>query len=137
MTTNNSQAISAARQLLDLFSCKDTRPVESESEKVQLRQALKLFIEESDHQNFGVCADSSVEGLSALVSYLEALGYQTPQDEIPQLEEPVYLKFNSKTKSYFQDTYTGEYRGVLFSCQSYENDDVSGTYGYLPLNLFS
>jgi len=137
MTTDNSQAISEARQLLDLFSCKVTRPVESEAEKVRLRQALKLFIEESDRQNLGVCADNSVEGLSALVSYLEALGYQPPQDEIPDLDEPVYLKFNSKTKSYFQDTYTGEYRGVLFSCQSNASDEVNGTYGYLPLNLFN
>ncbi len=37
--------------------------------------------------------------------------------------------------SYYLDQYTGEYRGVLVSCQS-EDDLIAGTYGHFPLDLF-
>jgi hypothetical protein len=140
---SNSQdstlSLPEALQLLQLFSCKETKPVESEAEKIQLRHALLLLKDEADHLNLGVCADNSDQGDLALFSYLRGLGYEIPveRDRIPSRADPVYLKFNSQTKSYYAEGYTGEYRGVLISCQSFVNDEVNGTYGYLPLDLFA
>ncbi|MGL5033413.1 MAG: DUF1824 family protein, partial [Microcystaceae cyanobacterium] len=54
----------------------------------------------------------------------------------PEIEGPVYLKFNTKKMSHYLDTYDGSYRGVLISCQM-EDDNLTGTYGYFPLNLFA
>jgi hypothetical protein len=48
----------------------------------------------------------------------------------------IYLKFNTQKKTYYLDSYTGSYRGVLVSCQS-ENDTLVGTYGHFPLDLFA
>ncbi len=51
-------------------------------------------------------------------------------------KEPIYLKYNSQKQSYYFDEYTGEYRGVLVAVQG-ENEDIIGTYGHFPLDLFS
>jgi len=87
----------------------------------------------------GVCASSLQEGFSALTPYLEAIGYNpaTLEDSGFEFEGPVYIKFNGKRESYHADSYTGEYRGVLVSCQSEDGEGVNGTYGHLPLDLFS
>jgi hypothetical protein len=52
------------------------------------------------------------------------------------VEGAVYIKFNTQKKTYYLDSYTGSYRGVLVSCQS-ENDTLVGTYGHFPLDLFA
>ncbi|NES92001.1 DUF1824 family protein, partial [Okeania sp. SIO2B9] len=40
-------------------------------------------------------------------------------------------------ESYHLESYIGEYRGVLVSCQSAEDTGINGTYGHLPLDLFT
>ena len=74
------------------------------------------------------------EGLS---NYLKALGYENALDiaSLSPQENAVYLKFNTQKNSHYLDSYDGDYRGVLISCQS-EDDNISGTYGYFPLDLF-
>jgi hypothetical protein len=37
--------------------------------------------------------------------------------------------------SFYIDAYTGSYRGVLVACQS-DNEELQGTYGHFPLDLF-
>ena len=139
MNTQNPQITAEqAQKILQEYSCIDVKPIESESEKALVREALLLIVNLSDYQNFGICADTATEGFSALESYLKGLGYKIPVDtaNIPSVKDGIYIKFNTKKESYYLDSYTGEYRGVLVSCQSSENESISGTYGHFPLDLF-
>lgn len=104
----------------------------------QIRNSLKLITSLSTSQNLGICADNFQQGFTTLVSYLEALDYKLnlTQEKASQNSEPVYLKFSTQKMSYYSDKYTGEYRGVLVSFQS-EDDQIAGTYGHFPLDLFA
>jgi hypothetical protein len=129
-----------AVKFLKQYSCSkgDSRiPVESQEEKEQLKQALLLVTSESEWENLGICAENSQIAIATLTDYLEALGYKPNLNlaEIPDLNESVYLKFNTQRMSYYLDRYTGEYRGVLVSCQGEEK--IIGTYGHFPLDLFA
>ena len=126
-----------ARKLLGEYSCLQIKPVESEAEKERLRQALLLITDLSESENLGICADNAIQGFAALGSYLKALGYEIPfnKNSIPSEENPCYIKFNTQRMSHFCESYTGDSRGVLVSCQS-EDDAIAGTYGHLPLDLF-
>jgi hypothetical protein len=135
---SNSLTPTEARKILDQYSCTVTKSPASPAEKAQLQSALLCITQESDWENLGVCAANTQEGLQALGSYLLAMGYEPNFDRqsLQELGKPVYIKFNTSKMSYFQDAYIGEYRGVLVSCQS-EDDMIAGTYGHLPLDLFS
>ncbi len=141
MNTQNqaSLTVEEAHKILKSFSCLKPKPVESESEKALIHEALLLFTSLSDYQNLGVCADTAAEGFMALESYLKALGYKPNfnQTQSTSFVGPVYIKFNSTRTSSYIDSYSGEYRGVLISFQSSENESINGTYGHLPLNLFA
>lgn len=113
--------------------------MDSESEKVLIRQALLLLTSKSDYQNLGICADSVAQGFLALETYLKALGYEAILDrraDVTSFIGPVYIKFNTQKQSYYLDSYIGKYRGVLVSCQSSQDESINGTYGHLPLDLF-
>jgi hypothetical protein len=129
--------ITVALKLLRSFSCNDNSTHLTAAEKNDLRRALLLIISLSDWQNIGVCADNSQQGLAALAIYLEKLGHPVnfALESTPSIIESVYIKFNSQKMSYYIDTYIGEYRGVLVSCQG-EDDRIIGTYGHFPLDLF-
>jgi hypothetical protein len=137
-TPMTALTVPEARKLLNSYSCTQIRTVESEVEKAQLRQALLLLTQLADSENLGVCADNAEQGFAALANYLKAMGYQINLENIDLTEAPtpIYIKFNTQKQAHYFDRYTGEYRGVLVSCQS-EDDDVNGTYGHLPLNLFA
>lgn len=130
--------VEAAQQILGDFSCLETKPIKSESEKTLLRQALLLIANLSDYQNLGICADTAEQGFWALNNYLRALGYKASLDPSPatSFTGPVYIKYNTQRVSSYLDTYIGQYRGVLVSCQSSEYESINGTYGHLPLDLF-
>jgi hypothetical protein len=127
-----------ALKILKEYSCVQIKNPESVVDKEQLKQALILIISLSESENFGICADDAQEGLAALFDYLKATGYETNVDRASasEIEGGVYIKFNTQKMSYYLDSYTGNYRGVLVSCQS-ENDTIVGTYGHFPLDLFS
>lgn len=129
--------VEEALKILESYSCTQPKSVDSDEQKQQLQQALLLITDLSDYQNFGICADNPTQGLSALEAYLKALGYNHKFNTISPDSEPVYIKFNTKRMSHYLEPYTGEYRGVLVSCQSSENESINGTYGHLPINLFT
>jgi hypothetical protein len=130
--------IAAAQKLLGAFSCLEVKPVESTSEAAQLRQALVLLSTQADFVNLGICADTPAQGLAALASYAKALEYSVTlaAADLAASVAPVYIKFNGQRQTYYLDSYTGTYRGVLVSCHSLVEESVNGTYGYLPLDLF-
>jgi hypothetical protein len=134
--TNTSKE--TALKLLKEYSCIQIKQAESETEKENLRQAIKLITSLSEYENIGICADNYQQGFLALSSYLKALGYEANLnlDSLPKGEDSVYIKFNTQKMNYYLDSYTGTYRGVLISCQG-EDDSIVGTYGHFPLDLFS
>jgi hypothetical protein len=137
MSTQNSAnlTVQEAQELLKPFNCVEGKSVTSESEKALIRQALLLLTELSDYQILGICADTAAEGLTALKTYSEALGYQ-PTLDLASIDGSVYIKFNPKTGLCYLDSYTGTHRGVLVSCQSAYEGGINEMYGHLPLDLF-
>jgi Domain of unknown function (DUF1824) len=136
MSTQESTnlTVQEAQKLLKSFNCIEPKLVNLESEKDQVRQALLLLSEHSDYQIFGICADTTEQGLLALKTYTTAFGYE-PNCNFAAVDGAVYLKFNPKTKCYLE-SYTGIHRGVLVSFQSSEVGDINEMYGHLPLDLF-
>jgi len=128
--------LDTAQQLLRLFTEGDRLPPQQLSPHDQVRQALHQVREHSDYQIFGICAAAIADATTSLKAYLAALGYDAP-GEIPTVEGAVYVKYNPKTGRCHVDSYIGEYRGVLVSCQSEYDGDVNETFGHLPLDLFS
>lgn len=101
-----------------------------------VRAALRQVVAQSDYQIFGVCADSLDQASLALQGYTTALGYH-PQCNLPPLAGSVYLKYNPRSGLCYADTYRGEHRGVLVSCQSAEPEGLNQMYGHFPLDLWS
>lgn len=130
--------LTQARKLLDQYSCTEQKFVNSQQEKEQLQTALQEIAKESEWENLGICAENTEDAITALKSYLTALGYDINRvnfEEASKLNTPVYIKFSTKQMGFYQDNYTGDYRGVLVSCQA-EDDLIAGVYGHLPLDLF-
>jgi Domain of unknown function (DUF1824) len=127
--------IQSAQKLLKPFNCLEPKSVNSESEKVLIRQALLLLSEHSDYQILGICADTKAQGLLALKTYATALGYE-PNCNLATVDGAVYLKFNPNTGLCYLESYTGTHRGVLVSFQSSEVGDINNMYGHFPLDLF-
>lgn len=137
MSTQNltNLTVQAAQEFLKPFNCLEGKAVNSESERKLIRQALVLLTKHSDYQIFGVCADTTTQGLTALKNYAEALGYK-PNFDITPIDGPVYIKHNPNTGLFYLDSYTGIHRGVLVSYQSSDDEGINEMYGHLPLDLF-
>ncbi len=137
MSTSNPQNLTAeeAKKLLNKFNCLDIAPILNSSEKVVIRNALILITKLTDYQILGICADTAEEGILAMKTYSLALGYEPPNN-LSTPEGPVYIKLNGKNGLCYLDSYDGHHRGVLVSCQSYDEDGINEMYGHLPLDLF-
>ena len=137
MSTPNhtNLTVSEAKKILNKFNCLDIAPVVKPSEKVLIRQGLLLLTSLSDYQILGICADTEEEGMLATKTYSQALGYEVPSN-LPPIEGPVYIKLNGKNGLCYLDSYSGHHRGVLVSCQSYDEGGINQMYGHLPLDLF-
>jgi hypothetical protein len=137
MSTQNltNLTVQEAQKILKPFNCLEGKTINSKSEQDLIRQALLLLTQHSDYQIFGVCADTTNQGLAALKNYAEALGYQSNFDITP-IDGSVYIKHNPNTKLCYLDSYTGIHRGVLVSYQSSDDEGVNEIYGHLPLDLF-
>lgn len=136
MSTPNQTnlTVEEAQKILKDFNCIESKSVAA-SEKALIREALLLIASFSDYQILGICADTSAQGLLALKTYSEALGYKTNFDLIP-VEGSVYIKFNPQTGLCYLDSYSGKHRGVLVSCQSSQDNSINEMYGHLPIDLF-
>jgi len=131
--------LTQARKLLDQFSCTEQKTVKTQQQKQELQTAIKEIVKESEWENLGVCAENTQQAIQTLKTYLTAFGYvlnQVDFNQVEQLKTPVYIKFSTKQMGFYQDNYTGDYRGVLVSCQA-EDDLIAGVYGHLPLDLFN
>ncbi|MCY7324018.1 MAG: DUF1824 family protein [Phormidesmis sp. CAN_BIN36] len=125
-----------AQELLRQFISSDRDPFRPELEFAIVREALQLVVDRSDFQIFGICADNAAQGQQALHSYLAALGCNERPEALPIIEGVVYIKYNPKTGRCRAESYVGNHRGVLVSCQSADDDDINETFGHLPIDLF-
>lgn len=89
-----------------------------------------LLSAETEKKNSASQSDREQNRVNANGDKILSVGEKTAVDGA------VYLKFNTQKMTYYLDSYTGSYRGVLVSCQS-ENDTLVGTYGHFPLDLFA
>jgi hypothetical protein len=129
---------SAQLALLKDYSRLEIRIPQNEREREDLRQAIVWICGQSEAENFGICADDQASAENALGQYLRALDYgeAIAMESGKTIEGPVYLKCQSQSLRFYLDSYDGDYRGVLISCQT-EEDTLTGTYGYFPLDLFA
>ncbi|NJL88312.1 MAG: DUF1824 family protein [Leptolyngbyaceae cyanobacterium SM1_1_3] len=132
----NAQDVQAIRKDLARFSRLQVPPVLSEAESAKVRQALDQLNQASDYQTLGICADTLAAAKAAMESYLRALGVEVTLS-LPEKSEAVYLKFNTLKGLWYLDDYGGSSRGVLITYHASELDEVNGTYGPLPLTLFT
>jgi hypothetical protein len=123
-------------KLLKDYSRLEIRIPQNPAEQVELRQAIAWICGQSEAENLGICADNQASAELALAQYLKELGYgdATTTTETA-IDGPVYLKCNTQSLRFYVDRYEGDYRGVLIACQT-EDESLSGTYGYFPLDLF-
>jgi hypothetical protein len=137
VTDSNSVDYKALRKRLAQFSCLETPPELSETDKVEIRDALKAFNEAADYETLGVCADTLAIAQTALESYVAVLS-RPVQLALESRNGPVFLKFNTLKGAWYLDSYTGASRGVLvsFHASEPEVDLVNGTYGPFPFDLF-
>jgi hypothetical protein len=128
--------LKALRKQLNRFSCLSTPPALNEQEQADVRAALLLLNELSDYQTLGICAETLAQGRAAASAYVSAL-VKPVEIDLPEREGPVYIKFNTLKGAWYLDSYSGSSRGVLITYHSSDVDEVNGTYGPFPLNLFS
>jgi Domain of unknown function (DUF1824) len=127
--------LTAAQACLAEYTCLESRSLATHADQTQLQQALQTVCAASDRQLFGICADSLEQGVAALQSYLQALGYPE-RYPLDLMEGPVFIKCNPGRGKCYREAYTGSHRGVLVSCQSDLEEGLNETYGHLPLNLW-
>lgn len=136
MSEVSTTDLQALRQQLNRFSCLAQPPVLEAQEQADIRAALLLLNDISDYQTLGVCADTLAESKAAAEAYIAALGTVVNLD-LPEREGPVFVKFNTLKGAWYLDSYGGNSRGVLITYHSSDLDEVNGTYGPFPLDLFS
>jgi hypothetical protein len=138
MSTPNHQnlTVAEAKKILNKFNCLDIAPILKPSEKALVRRALIVVTGISDYQILGICADTAEEALIAMRTYSHAFGHEVPTN-LNAPEGPVYIKLNGKNGMCYLDSYAGHHRGVLISCQSYNEGGINEMYGHLPLDLFA
>ncbi|BAY75200.1 hypothetical protein NIES25_16180 [Nostoc linckia NIES-25] len=135
MPNSNHLTPEEARKILNKFNCLDIAPILKPGEKDVIRNALILMANLADYEILGICADTAEEGILAMKTYSLAFGYEPPSN-LPTPEGPVYIKLNGKNGLCYVDSYAGHHRGVLVSCQSFNEAGINEMYGHLPLDLF-
>lgn len=133
----DAEKLTATRQFLIQLSLQTQPETLTESQQKAIREALLWLNENSEYQTLGVCANSLSQAESALKSYVAAISHPI-QVDIPERAGAVFLKFNTLKNAWYVDSYSGNSRGVLvtYHTSEPEEDDVNGTYGPFPLDLF-
>jgi Domain of unknown function (DUF1824) len=138
-------SLQSAHNMLKAFDCLTPKAIApkaiaSETERLQVQQALLQVAQSSDYQILGICAPTAEQAYQALKSYAGALGYETVGIATVEAAEPsakaVYLKFNPKLGSCYLAPYEGTHCGVLVACQSADASGLNEMYGHLPADLF-
>ena len=85
----------------------------------------------------GICASNTKQALDTLSSYLHHLGYEFSAPQATSTDDnSVYLKFSTGRMAYHIHRYDGHDHGVLLTIFSQQKEQIVGTYGYFPTDLF-
>ncbi|MEM1368194.1 MAG: DUF1824 family protein [Cyanobacteria bacterium P01_H01_bin.15] len=139
LQTSSISSLQQAIAILQKYSSTDSMDCHPQDEVTQLQQAILAVSTAADYVNLGICAPTYAQADIAMKSYLNALSYPLPsgsQAHLSNPPEPIYIKYNGRNQSIYCQPYSGDYEGVLVSCQS-ESDLLNGTYGHFPLTLFT
>lgn len=141
LTSEEQAKLKAIRKQLVEISLVHTPSDLSNEQKHEIRASLLWLNDQSEYQTLGICAASLSEAETALKSYVSALS-QPIQVDLPydglQKTGAVFIKFNTLKNAWYLDSYSGNSRGVLVTYHATEPglEDVNGTYGPFPLDLF-
>lgn len=135
--TEIAAKLKAIRKYLIEISLLHTPTELSDEQRAKVCDRLLWLNEQSEYQTLGICASTLAEAIATLKSYVSALS-QPIQVDIEPRDGAVFLKFNTLKNAWYVDGYTGDSRGVLVTYHTSEPelDDVNGTYGPFPLDLF-
>lgn len=133
----NADKLKTIRQSLVKLSLQNQPVHLTDSQAETVRESLLWLNANSEYQTLGICANNLTEAKAALIGYIAAIS-QPIQVDIPDREGAVFLKFNTLKNAWYIDNYSGESRGVLvtYHTSEPEEDEVNGTYGPFPLDLF-
>lgn len=137
-TSDPTAKLKAVRQQLIAISLIHSPAELSDDQKQSVREALLWLNDMSEYQTLGICADTLAEAETSLKGYVSALSQPIQVDLPSDQEGAVFLKFNTLKNAWYLDGYSGDSRGVLVTYHTSEPDlnDVNGTYGPFPLDLF-
>lgn len=137
-TTDPTAKLKAVRQQLIAISLIHSPAELSDELKQSVREALLWLNDISEYQTLGICADTLAEAETSLKGYVSALSQPIQVDLPSDQAGAVFLKFNTLKNAWYLDGYSGDSRGVLVTYHTSEpdQDDVNGTYGPFPLDLF-
>ncbi|MEM6599150.1 MAG: DUF1824 family protein [Cyanobacteria bacterium P01_C01_bin.69] len=136
-TAEIAAKLKAIRKYLIEISLLHTPAELSDEQRKEVCDRLLWLNEQSEYQTLGICADTLTEAIATLKNYVSALS-QPIQVDIEPRDGAVFLKFNTLKNAWYVNGYTGDSRGVLVTYHTSESelDDVNGTYGPFPLDLF-
>ncbi|MEM9007324.1 MAG: DUF1824 family protein [Cyanobacteria bacterium P01_F01_bin.86] len=137
-TADPTAKLKAVRQQLITISLVHSPAELSDDQKQSIREALLWLNDMSEYQTLGICADTLAEAETSLKGYVSALSQPIQVDLPSDQVGAVFLKFNTLKNAWYLDGYSGDSRGVLVTYHTSEPDldDVNGTYGPFPLDLF-
>ncbi|EDX83663.1 hypothetical protein S7335_1360 [Synechococcus sp. PCC 7335] len=130
--------LKAVRRSLVKATLDSSQTALSEQERQTVCAHLLWLNQMSEYQTLGICASTIAFAEVALKEYVSALSQPISVD-LPNQSGAVFLKFNTLKNAWYLDSYSGDARGVLVTYHTSEPEleDINGTYGYFPLDLFS
>ncbi len=123
--------------LNDLNNLNSSPELDTEKYKSFMKE-LTSYINDSDWFTVGIMAANYKEAIIT-IRQIEAY-FNWPKMNVlscPQQEGPVFLKANQSTNSVHIRIEHGLGKGILISCQHYDEKKHTNTYGPLPLDFFS
>ena len=125
------------KTLMSLNTLRSAPKLDSRESKL-LKEELFSYMERSDWFTIGIMAPSSTLAISVLREM--ELCFDWPKMKLSSsmsLDGPVFLKANQNTQDIHIRIEYGLGEGVLLSCQYYEEEKDTDTFGPFPLNFFS
>ena len=123
--------------LVDLNSLR-TAPKLSNIQVKKLLEELNVNIFNSDWITIGIMAPSDIRAIEALQSISKKYS-SVKFGNLDSLyaDGSVFLKGNQKTGNVSIRSENGLGEGILITCQYDKNNEISNTFGPLPLDFFS
>ena len=124
-------------KLVDLNNLR-TAPQLSNTQKKKLLKELEANIFNADWITIGIMAPSDNKAIEALQSISRKYS-SIKFGNLGSLHADggVFLKANQKTSNVFVRSENGLGEGILITCQYYEGNKESNTFGPLPLDFFT